>query len=325
MVTIEAESSTVDLYIYLLSGASKTGSVIAENDDLSGSGSGASGRARSTGGSSHASGIERRLSAGTYTAEVTTNETGKQSGAFSLNVQTPVPAPTPTPTPTPTATPMPTPEPRNGNPRAESVTGTTDACNPATLYHYDISSVSGQEWPNGDLTREEWTAHVAGADSYAYRTLSSGGKEEMLKVGDGYYYRFDGGKWEVIDAGPIPYVSVCGPAAATEESARSNHYTRGDRTYERVGTETLDDATVTKYSMVIPGSAARSATPVPDYVPRKHETVWVNSDGYVVQSDIKSRIKTQGGFAQGFSRSKSSGFGETNTLPATPTPGALPR
>ena len=123
MVTIEAESSAVDLYLYLLSGAGKTGTVIAENDDLSGSGS--SGRTRSTGGSSHASGVERRLSAGTYTAEVTTNETGKQSGAFSLNVQAPVPIPTPTPTPTPTPAPTATPVPLDGNPRAESVTGTS--------------------------------------------------------------------------------------------------------------------------------------------------------------------------------------------------------
>ena len=86
-VSIEAASPTVDLYLYLLSGAAKTGNVIAENDDLSP-------------GESLASGLERRLSAGTYTAEVTTNQTGEQNGSFSLTVQAPAPTPTPTPTPT---------------------------------------------------------------------------------------------------------------------------------------------------------------------------------------------------------------------------------
>ena len=133
MVTIEAESPTVDLYLYLLEGVAKGGRIIAENDTLSGSGS--SGQTRSDGGSSHASGLERRLSAGTYTAEITTNQIGMQDGTFSLSVLSPVPAPTPitaptpTPTPTPTATPTatPTPEPvtYNGNPRAESVMRTS--------------------------------------------------------------------------------------------------------------------------------------------------------------------------------------------------------
>ena len=96
MVSIEVASLTVDLYLYLLSGASKTGSVIAENDDLSPT-------------QSLASGLERRLSAGTYTAEVTTNQTGKQNGFFSLAVQAPAPTPTPTPTPTPRRLPRPRP------------------------------------------------------------------------------------------------------------------------------------------------------------------------------------------------------------------------
>ena len=137
-VTIQAESSTVDLYLYLLSGAGKTGSVIAENDNLSGSESQASGQTRSSDSTQPlASGIERSLSAGTYTAEVTTNAQGHSMGTFSLNVLSPVATPvpvarsTPTPTatatppPTPTPTPTPTPEPLNGNPRAESVTGTS--------------------------------------------------------------------------------------------------------------------------------------------------------------------------------------------------------
>ena len=94
MVGIEAVSPTVDLYLYLLSGAGKTGSVIAENDDLSPT-------------QSLASGLERRLSAGTYTAEVTTNQTGQQNGSFSLTVQAPAPTPTPTPTPLPPPTPTP--------------------------------------------------------------------------------------------------------------------------------------------------------------------------------------------------------------------------
>ena len=94
MVSIEAVSPTVDLYLYLLSGAGKTGSVIAENDDLSPT-------------QSLASGLERRLSAGTYTAEVTTNQTGQQNGSFSLTVQAPAPTPTPTPTPLPPPTPTP--------------------------------------------------------------------------------------------------------------------------------------------------------------------------------------------------------------------------
>ena len=92
-VSIEAVSSTVDLYLYLLSGVAKTGNVIAENDDLSP-------------GESLASGLERRLSAGTYTAEVTTNQTGEQDGSFSLTVQAPAPTAIPAPTPTPTPTPQ---------------------------------------------------------------------------------------------------------------------------------------------------------------------------------------------------------------------------
>ena len=93
MVSIEAVSPTVDLYLYLLSSADKTGSVIAENDDLSPT-------------QSLASGLERRLSAGTYTAEVTTNQTGQQNGSFSLTVHAPAPTPTPTPLPPPTPTPF---------------------------------------------------------------------------------------------------------------------------------------------------------------------------------------------------------------------------
>ena len=137
MVTIEAESPTDDLYLYLLSGAGKTGTVITENDNLNGSGS--SGQTRSTDGSTQplVSGIEQSLSAGTYTAEVTTNAQEHSAGSFSLNVQAPIPTPTltptPTPTPTPTLTPTPTPTPTptatpvplDGNPRAENMTGTS--------------------------------------------------------------------------------------------------------------------------------------------------------------------------------------------------------
>ena len=96
-VTIEAVSPGDDLYLYLLEGADKTGTIIEENDDLSVAPSLASGSSQS-----HASGIERRLDAGTYTAEVTTNGSGWSSGSFSLAVHAPLPTPTPTPTPPPT-------------------------------------------------------------------------------------------------------------------------------------------------------------------------------------------------------------------------------
>ncbi len=93
--TIRAASENDDLYLYLLSGASKTGPVLDQNDNApTSSSSGAS--------SHHESGITRRLEAGTYTIEVTTNALAHSSGSFAVSLQGEPLAPTAIPTPTPT-------------------------------------------------------------------------------------------------------------------------------------------------------------------------------------------------------------------------------
>ena len=93
--TIRAASENDDLYLYLLSGASKTGPVLDQNDNApTSSSSGAS--------SHHESGITRRLEAGTYTIEVTTNALAHSSGSFAVSLQSEPLAPTAIPTPTPT-------------------------------------------------------------------------------------------------------------------------------------------------------------------------------------------------------------------------------
>ena len=79
-VQIDLTSST-DTFLYLLSGSSSSGSVIASNDD---------------GGNGYNSRISRSLSAGTYTIEATTYSSGR-TGSFSVSLQT---SGTPPPPPT---------------------------------------------------------------------------------------------------------------------------------------------------------------------------------------------------------------------------------
>ena len=101
-VTITLES-TVNTYLYLLSGTGKDGNVLHENDDHDGTNSR----------------IQETLQAGSYTIDATTFDTSA-TGDFTLTVAglpdagtAPVPTPTPEPTPgpTPEPTPGPTPEP----------------------------------------------------------------------------------------------------------------------------------------------------------------------------------------------------------------------
>lgn len=105
-VDVRAESDSDDLYLYLLAGSNRDGTILEENDDLpSGQAQGAS--------RTHVSGISRTLPAGTYTVEVATDAATPASGNFMLIVEAPVPDTTadavqlPTPTPTPTPTPAP--------------------------------------------------------------------------------------------------------------------------------------------------------------------------------------------------------------------------
>ena len=70
-VTITLESS-IDTYLYLRSGSAKSGTALAENDDIAP-------------GSNLNSQISRSLAAGTYTIESTTYATG-QAGAFTLTI-----------------------------------------------------------------------------------------------------------------------------------------------------------------------------------------------------------------------------------------------
>ena len=101
-VTITLES-TVNTYLYLLSGTGKDGNVLHENDDHDGTNSR----------------IQETLQAGSYTIDATTYDTST-TGDFTLTVAglpdagtgpVPTPEPTPTPGPTPEPTPGPTPEP----------------------------------------------------------------------------------------------------------------------------------------------------------------------------------------------------------------------
>ena len=100
-VTITLESS-VDTYLYLREGAGRDGNVMHENDDI------VSGNTNSE--------IQETLSAGTYTIEATTYDSGA-TGQFTLTVSglptvvEPSPTPEPTATPEPTVTPEPTPTP----------------------------------------------------------------------------------------------------------------------------------------------------------------------------------------------------------------------
>lgn len=91
MINLRAESPTDDLYLFLLQGAGKSGQVLDQNDNLGASGS--------TDGPL-VSGITRRLEAGTYTIEVTTNALAHSSGSFDVSLQGEPPAPTAIPTPT---------------------------------------------------------------------------------------------------------------------------------------------------------------------------------------------------------------------------------
>ncbi|MCY4584241.1 MAG: DVUA0089 family protein, partial [Chloroflexi bacterium] len=102
-VTIEADSPGEDLYLYLMSGAGAAGTVLAENDNLKDG-------APSTPGGRMPSGITRRMEAGTYTVEVTTNATEHSSDEFQIGLRgeaqeftvvTLSPTPTPTPDPYP--------------------------------------------------------------------------------------------------------------------------------------------------------------------------------------------------------------------------------
>ena len=70
-VTIDLKSST-DAYMFLLSGASSTGSIIQKDDD---------------GGGNHNSRITKTLNRGTYTIEATTYDAGK-TGSFTVRVNT---------------------------------------------------------------------------------------------------------------------------------------------------------------------------------------------------------------------------------------------
>ena len=83
-VDVRAESDSDDLYLYLLSGSNRDGTILEENDDLpSGQAQGAS--------RTHASGISRTLPAGTYTVEVATDAATPAQGSFMLIVEAPVP------------------------------------------------------------------------------------------------------------------------------------------------------------------------------------------------------------------------------------------
>ncbi len=84
MVNIQASSPDDDLYIYLMDGAGKAGRVLAQNDNLPSEG-GASGTAGST--DPQGSGIEKQLSAGTYTLEVTTSAAGHSTGRFDVGIE----------------------------------------------------------------------------------------------------------------------------------------------------------------------------------------------------------------------------------------------
>ena len=87
-ITITTDSS-VDTYLYLREGAGRDGTVLHENDDI------VSGNTNSQ--------IQETLSAGTYTIEVTTYDSGA-TGDFTLTVSGLPAAVQPTPTPEPTIT-----------------------------------------------------------------------------------------------------------------------------------------------------------------------------------------------------------------------------
>ena len=91
-VTIDL-TSTTDPYLFLLRGIGKNGSVVTENDDISGD--------------DRNSRIVRTLDRGSYTIEATTYGS-RRTGDFTLTVEGRITATaTPTPTPTPTGTPRP--------------------------------------------------------------------------------------------------------------------------------------------------------------------------------------------------------------------------
>ena len=87
-----------------------------------------------------------------------------------LNYPTPTPTPTATPTPTPTATPAPTPYAGGGNPRAESVTGTTVTVSwdrlgslprpgSATDYRVNYRRSASDPWTFGNYVTSESFGH----------------------------------------------------------------------------------------------------------------------------------------------------------------------
>ena len=87
-VNIRVTSSTDALYVYLLSGVDQAGRILMQSNSLSSVGTeGSNGYAEA--------GFQDRLVAGTYTLEVTRQQPGWSSGAFSLAMQAALPAPTP--------------------------------------------------------------------------------------------------------------------------------------------------------------------------------------------------------------------------------------
>ena len=162
-VTIRMESS-VDTYLYLREGAGRDGSVLHENDDI------VSGNTNSE--------IQETLSAGTYTIEATTYDSGA-TGQFTLTVSglpaavepsptpepTPEPSPTPTPEPTPSPVPSPTPTPATptDSPGVVVSAGPNHACSLNSVGEISCQGVDDSGQVSGHPTSSGFTAVSVGA------------------------------------------------------------------------------------------------------------------------------------------------------------------
>ena len=161
-VTITLESA-VDTFLYLREGAGRDGTVLHENDDI------VSGNTNSE--------IQETLSAGTYTIEATTYDSG-ETGQFTLTVSglpavvepsptpEPTPEPSPTPTPEPTATPVtsPTPTPPADSPGAVVAAGPNHACSLNSVGEISCQGVDDSGQVSGRPTSSGFTAVSVGGE-----------------------------------------------------------------------------------------------------------------------------------------------------------------
>ncbi len=111
----------------------------------------------------------------------------------------------------------------------------------------------------------------------------------------------------------------CGPL---ESPGRSGHYTKGDRQYRYIGTETLEGTTVKRYEYVQPTrpNIPRSSDGVEPVRSNHQETLWVNQTGHTVRIDLVLTATYDGAVMQRTEyEARLSGFGEPNII-TTPTP-----